>query len=149
MNSPTTTNDVKRMGPGRVSFSLEGGPSDEELKKVGAVGLGLGTLSVVIHEETDARDTRDAAISAASATLKVAEQSLATEKKLRAEIAQLGESFRKEREEHSKVRLNALREIDELKAKIENLESENTRLKKAETGTAGRKKAKVAGRRAK
>jgi hypothetical protein len=140
MNSPTTTNDVKKMDGGRVSFSLEGGPSDEEMKKVEAVGFGLGTLSVVIHEEHDARDTRDAAISAASATLKVAEQSLATEKKLRAEIAQLGESLRKEREEHSKIRLGALKEIGELKAKVETLEVENEKLKKTKPAPVRRSK---------
>lgn len=138
----TNTNDVKMDGNvgSRVSFSMEGGPTDEEMKKVEAVGFGMGTLSVVIHEETDARDTRDAAISAASATLKVAEQSIVTEKKLRAEIAQLGESLRKNREEHSKIRLGALKEIGELKAKVEKLEVENEKLKKSKPAVIRRNK---------
>ena len=140
MNTTPTTPTNLNMDTSRVSFSLEGGPSDEEMKKVEAVGFGMGTLSVVIHEEHDARDTRDAAISAASATLKVAEQSLAVEKKLRAEIAQLGESIRKAREEHSKVRLGALKEIGELKAKVERLETENEKLKKTKPVAARRSK---------
>jgi chromosome segregation ATPase len=104
-------------------------------------GFGMGTLSVTIHEESDARDARDAAIDAAAATIKVVEQSLAAEKKLREQLASANAAFYREREEHTKSRLEAAREILEMKraavdeinlrkAEIHQLEMENASLKR-------------------
>lgn len=104
-------------------------------------GFGMGTLSVTIHEESDAREARDAAVGAAAATIKVVEQSLATEKKLREQLASANAAFYREREEHTKSKLEAAREIREMKkaaideinlrkAEVHQLETENAALKR-------------------
>lgn len=128
-----------------VSFKHTDEASEAQVKAFEVLtekrGFGLGTLSVSIHEETDARDARDAAIDAAVATIKVVEQSLATEKKLREQLASASAAFYREREEHSKSKLEAAKEIGEMKraaideinlrkAEIHQLEQENVALKK-------------------
>jgi hypothetical protein len=118
MEIPTTKTN-------NVSFKHEGGPTNEQMAAVEKAGFGLGTLSVTIHEEHDARDQRDAAVAAAASTIKVTEQALATEKKLRADVERITASFYKEREEHSQSKLAHAREVGELKGKIERLEAEN------------------------
>jgi len=99
-----------------VSFKHEGGPDEEQVAMFEKAGFGLGTLSVTIHEEHDARDARDAAIGAAAATIKVVEQSLATEKRLREQLASANAAFYKEREEHVKSKLEAAKEIRAMRA---------------------------------
>ena len=128
-----------------VSFKHTDEASEAQVKAFEALtekrGFGLGTLSVTIHEESDARDARDAAIDAAAATIKVVEQSLAAEKKLREQLATANAAFYREREEHTKSKLEATKEIGEMrraaideinlrKAEIHQLEVENASLKR-------------------
>jgi chromosome segregation ATPase len=113
-----------------VTIQHEGGPTREEMAAVEKAGFGLGTMTVTIHEEHDARDQRDAAIEAAASTINVVRQSLETEKKLRKQLEEATASFRKERHEHTETRLAHAREVGELKGQIVALENEVASLRR-------------------
>jgi len=82
-------------------------------------GFALGTLSVTIHEEHDARDSRDAAIDAAGSAIKVAEQMRSVEDKLRKKLESAEAAFQKERQEHVEAKLAHAREVAMLKGALE------------------------------
>jgi len=140
MNSSTNDlNDATRgASTPAISFKYEGGPTKEEMAAVEKAGFGMGTLMVTIHEESDARDQRDAAIEAAVSTIKVVEQSISTEKKLRQKLDEANASFHKERQEITEIRLAHAKEVGELKKKIAALESENARLARLSPGKTGK-----------
>jgi len=101
-----------------ISFEHKGGDTSGMEEAARKNGFALGTLSVTIHEEHDARDSRDAAIDAASNALKVAEQMRSVEEKLRKKLESAEAAFHKERQEHTETKLAHAREVAELKDKI-------------------------------
>jgi regulator of replication initiation timing len=104
--------------------------SGEKNKKngTGVTELALGTLSVTIHEEQDARDERDKAIEAARAALEVASTMRVTEEKLRKKLAESQNAFHKERSEFTSERIEHAKEIAGLKNQLEIYKDECKRL---------------------
>jgi hypothetical protein len=123
---------VKREGFGNYTITREGEGDTSKVEETAKKdGLAFGTMTLKIYEEDDARVTRDAAIEAALASLKVADMMKSVEKKLREQSSSSAQSFYKERQERTQESIAHAREIGKLEDKIKKLEDENRKLRVA------------------
>ena len=107
--------------------------SEEELagKKAENGAPMLGAISVVIHEESDVHEARDAAITSVVGLTQVIQQMAAEEKKLREKLKNSSDSFYKERQERCDDMAKHVTREKQLQARIVELEGHNETLRVA------------------
>ena len=117
-------------------------------EKLGENGMLTGTISIRITEEEDVHESRDAAVRALDDTLKIVKQMTAAEAKMRKRISEGSNAFMKEREAHTKERMDhgstkqLLEQISASHSKLlERVEQLEAELKAAKTLTLAKNKA--------